>query len=40
MLRKNAVMPNAHGLIEKLKRRFLSHEIMNATNIIYPEFWV
>jgi hypothetical protein len=29
---------DAHGLIEKLERRFLSHETMNATNIIYPEF--
>jgi hypothetical protein len=29
-----------HGLIEKLERRFLSHEIMNAINIIYPEFWI
>ncbi len=25
-----------HGLIEELKKRFLSHEIMIATNIIYP----
>jgi len=30
----------AHGLSEKLEKRFLSHEIMNATNIIYPKFWI
>ncbi len=25
-----------HGLIEELKKRFLSHEIMIVTNISYP----
>jgi hypothetical protein len=25
-----------HGLIEELKKRFMSREIMIATNIIYP----
>jgi hypothetical protein len=29
-----------HGLIQKLKKRFLLHEIMIATNIIYPKFWL
>ncbi len=29
-----------HGLIQELKKRFLLHEIMIATNIIYPKFWL
>jgi hypothetical protein len=28
------------GLIEKLDHKFVSQEIMNATGITYPQFWL
>jgi hypothetical protein len=37
---KNQCTYAVKGLILELDRRFLAHEFMNVTSIVYPQYWV